>query len=428
MHLKENIEEKLKKEISNISDKKIIISLPFDIKQIGIDEKGSYSTGYIVVTERHFCLIKQSIDSSYQIDREYNLANISEFKVQTQIASAHLEVKVEDQLVILCRFSMSLLEDYQAAIQYLNKFLQGEKRAVIPPREKKRCSDCGRVYPDKTGICPSCIKKWKILNRLWKVMKPHISLIIFSMVLLWLTTAASLIQPQLQRIMVDDVLRSGEGTLRMLITILAAMFSLAILAMGLRVLRSRIMTKLGSSLGKELRQEVYSKIQELSLKYLSENKVGQLMNRVTGDTATINGFIREHSGNLLNQIFIFLGILLILLRQNWQLAVIVLIPIPIVLYINSLTIDKIRKMFKRERQAWDKVNSLLQDILNGIRVVKAAIAHHLATLRNASRLMVIDQGRKAEIGTHKELMEQKGIYYDLVMAQKEMNRTKAVGG
>ena len=50
-----------------------------------------------------------------------------------------------------------------------------------------------------------------------------------------------------------------------------------------------------------------------------------------------------------------------------------------------------------------------------------AIAHRLSTLRNATRLVVLDRGRVAEMGTHDELIEKKGIYYGLVMAQREMS-------
>ena len=51
-----------------------------------------------------------------------------------------------------------------------------------------------------------------------------------------------------------------------------------------------------------------------------------------------------------------------------------------------------------------------------------AIAHRLSTLRNADKILVLDKGRLAEFGPHDELMLQKGIYYELVMAQRQMSR------
>ena len=56
-----------------------------------------------------------------------------------------------------------------------------------------------------------------------------------------------------------------------------------------------------------------------------------------------------------------------------------------------------------------------------------AIAHRLSTLRNADRLVVIDRHRIAEIGTHNELLEKKGIYYGLVTAQLKMAEGRQAG-
>jgi len=54
-----------------------------------------------------------------------------------------------------------------------------------------------------------------------------------------------------------------------------------------------------------------------------------------------------------------------------------------------------------------------------------AIAHRLSTLRNADRLVVLEKGAVAEVGTHTELLRKKGIYYGLVMAQRQSSRKEA---
>lgn len=71
-----------------------------------------------------------------------------------------------------------------------------------------------------------------------------------------------------------------------------------------------------------------------------------------------------------------------------------------------------------------ETEKLIQDALKKLCEGRTtiAIAHRLSTLRNATRLVVMDRGKIAETGTHEELMAQKGIYYGLVMAQREMTQ------
>lgn len=71
-----------------------------------------------------------------------------------------------------------------------------------------------------------------------------------------------------------------------------------------------------------------------------------------------------------------------------------------------------------------QTEKLIQDALASLSSGRTtiAIAHRLSTLRNATRLVVLNEGTVAEVGTHDELMEKEGIYYGLVMAQREMTK------
>ena len=69
-----------------------------------------------------------------------------------------------------------------------------------------------------------------------------------------------------------------------------------------------------------------------------------------------------------------------------------------------------------EKQIQDSLQLLIKDRTT------LAIAHRLSTLRNATRLLVLDHGRVAELGSHDELMKKKGIYYGLIMAQRQMSK------
>ncbi|MCH5324014.1 MAG: ABC transporter ATP-binding protein [Eubacterium sp.] len=76
-----------------------------------------------------------------------------------------------------------------------------------------------------------------------------------------------------------------------------------------------------------------------------------------------------------------------------------------------------------DTQTEKQIQDALDRLIEGRTTI--AIAHRLSTLANADRLIVLDRGRVAEIGSHTELLKNKGVYYDLVMAQRQTARIRA---
>ena len=75
-----------------------------------------------------------------------------------------------------------------------------------------------------------------------------------------------------------------------------------------------------------------------------------------------------------------------------------------------------------DTQTEKQIQDALDRLIKGRTTI--AIAHRLSTLANADRLIVLKKGRVAEIGTHTELLQSKGVYYELVMVQKQTARLR----
>ena len=119
-----------------------------------------------------------------------------------------------------------------------------------------------------------------------------------------------------------------------------------------------------------LRTLLYEKIQNLSLSSISNKSTGDLMGRISGDVGTVQGFMTGQLPNLFVQLVSFVLAIVLLLGMDPLMSAFVFVPIPLVVFL-------IKKFWEtmqyRNRKNWmlnRRVNQLLQDTLNGIRVVK----------------------------------------------------------
>ncbi len=241
----------------------------------------------------------------------------------------------------------------------------------------RSCPKCGKPYPRGTHACPHCASKIKSLSRLATHAKSEWKRLLVSVLLFFLSTVVAIFIPMINRTMVDSYIQpTGEVTKNtaFFIGFFGVVLSLLITNMlrrAIGVLRGYFLTVAGNNLIVRLRNLVFEKIQRLSIAKISERTSGELMVRVNHDTQQIKNFLINQLPNLIEQFLLLLGISVIMLLYDWKLALLILIPMPLVAWSFRLFWRFMRTMFHRRWQMNSQANATLHDIFSGIRVVKS---------------------------------------------------------
>lgn len=120
----------------------------------------------------------------------------------------------------------------------------------------------------------------------------------------------------------------------------------------------------------DLREDIFTHLQKLSLAFFDKNPVGRLVTRVTNDTATLNELFTEVLINMVKDFFIVLGIIIIMLKLNWKLAIISYISIPLTLLSTYIYKKVAQDAYRKVRVKLAELNSTLQENISGMRIVQ----------------------------------------------------------
>ncbi|MFW6266686.1 MAG: ABC transporter ATP-binding protein [Halanaerobiales bacterium] len=119
-----------------------------------------------------------------------------------------------------------------------------------------------------------------------------------------------------------------------------------------------------------MRQEIFSHLQKMSLSYFDNNPVGRLVTRVTNDTETLNEMYTNVLVNLFKDIFLILGILLIMIRLNLRLALVVFAILPLVALTAFLFRRFARDAYRQVRIKLARINATLSENISGMKIIQ----------------------------------------------------------
>jgi ATP-binding cassette subfamily B protein len=130
-----------------------------------------------------------------------------------------------------------------------------------------------------------------------------------------------------------------------------------------------------------VRTHAYEKIQQLSVEFFDSQQTGQILSILNSDVRQLNNLLQRFLKNILGISTRFVGIAVILLSLHWQLALVALIPVPMLAVMSRFFVRRIRPKYDEVRQQAGMLNARIENNLSGIKVVKSYTAEPYETTR-----------------------------------------------
>ena len=209
----------------------------------------------------------------------------------------------------------------------------------------------------------------QVLKRLFGYMRPYWKPLVVTGALLLLHTGLNLLPPLFQREIVDHVI--GTGDLSRLGVMIAALIGVYAVLQFVDFGDLYVRHALGERFIFDLRVRIYAHLQRLSLSFFERTSTGELMSRVTNDVNALEQFVTHGVALTAVDLLRLLGASAVLLALDWQLALVVLIPLPVMAFGLRRFNQRARPIYRRVRDRLGDINAKLQDNLAGIRVIQA---------------------------------------------------------
>ena len=222
----------------------------------------------------------------------------------------------------------------------------------------------------------------RLMKRLLTYLHSYRWQVAVALVAIVLKAGADVLGPYLTKVAIDKYLASHTEAHSLLdrwlsprpltgIAQIAAMYiGLLLFSFLLEFTQTYIMQWTGQKVMFDLRAQIFRHLQRLHISFYDKNPVGRLVTRVTSDVDALNEMFTAGVVSIVEDIFVLLGILVIMLNMSWRLALITFAVLPLIFYATSIFRRKVRDSYRRIRVAIAKINAYLQEHVTGIVVLQ----------------------------------------------------------
>ena len=348
-----------------------------------LNAEGNYAETTIVFTPDALAVL--DLDSTDEPMR-VSYSEIDDIFAKRMYGNAFIRIrrKGESKPENIFRYTLGIAALCDSAILFVKNIMAGESLSsqrdsitIAYEKQLSICPRCGRTLSSPGVKCINCEDKKKVIARLAVYLKPELPELIASIFLSLCTTTLMLIPPYLTKTLVDSVLvRDAEGNfpanaLQTLIYIGIFLTAIQLVRHTLGAFRAYVLRKSGDKLVKALRDDVYEHAQHLPMRFYDKTSTGSVINRISGDSSTLQSFMLRVTQEVVVQFFRMIGIIVIMLCMSPRLALYSLLPVPFVAVGARIFSKKIAPFYRRIWRRWAAVSGVLTDTIPGIRVIKS---------------------------------------------------------
>jgi ATP-binding cassette subfamily B protein len=236
--------------------------------------------------------------------------------------------------------------------------------------------------PMMAGPIPKVKDRRGILRRLWRYLACYRAGLLGIALLVAATTGLTLLCPYLMGRAIDRYISAGD--MRGLLLLLGVMLVVYLLTSAGTWLQTVGMIRIAQHTVRDIRHELFDKLQALSLRFFDRHPHGELMSRLTNDTESISATLGDSVTQLINSVLSVVGAAAIMFTLNWRLALATLVTFPLVMLTTRWIGERSRQGFRDRQRNLGELNGIVEETILGQRVVKVCRHEQQATANFAA--------------------------------------------
>lgn len=201
--------------------------------------------------------------------------------------------------------------------------------------------------------------------------KPDLSRVLGAVLLFIVNDTMALIIPLITGVIVDQVITGGHADMLTRLCLIMIVFTL--IRVGSRYGYQMFMERFGQNTIFRLVSDQYEKLHQLDFTYFNHTRVGDIMSRMTSDTDAMRHFLSWTTYNILDCVVMFVGAICVMFAIDWRLALALACVTPFIWFFARQLSSHARPLFLDIRNSLASLNSMVEENIEGNRVVKAFV-------------------------------------------------------